>query len=239
MTDENTKPDGTTDDAGDAKPYTQAQLDKMIEGRLIRERKETSAKYADLKARLDGMSSVEEELAELKLYRDEKEGEKLSAEDRLRTKHQRDLKLMEDEANKWKTTATQKETIYKEFRKDVALTKAASKQNAIDAEQIVTLLKNNTQFVDDDGSLKLVFVRDDGSEVAVDKGVEEYLGSNPHLVRNTGPNGGGAHFPIRKGGLTPEVVSKMTRAQRKENKAEIEIMMQSMPKAKGSGVRQS
>jgi len=236
------KPDeggnGNGDGGGEtAKPYTQEQLDRMIEGRLVRERKDATTKYNELKSKLDGMSSTEEELAELRLYREEKEGEKMSVEERLRAKHQRELNTLSEEATKWKTTATEKESTYNDFRKDVALTSAASKLNAIDSEQVVTLLKRRTQFVEEGDAVKLVFIGDDGAELTIEKGVEEYLADNPHLVRNTGPNGGGAQFPIRKGGLTPESIAGMTRAQRKEHKAEIEQVMINMPRDKASGVR--
>ena len=86
---------------------------------------------------------------------------------------------------------------------------AANRHNAIDSEQVATLLRNRVRLsddgmvevIDDNGTVRY---NDNADPLSIDEAVSEFLTASPHFVRATA---GGAGTMGNAGGSTPKPTS--------------------------------
>lgn len=175
------------------KSFTQADVDRLIEQRLGRERK----KY---EKQLEGI-----DLGEAKRLLQEKEAAEL---ERAKEKGEFE-KVLQQLAEKKDQQINQLNSRLHEIQVDGALLKAASGNNAVNPDQVVQLLKSQVK-LSDDGSVEVldstgtVRYADNGTQLSVDELVNEFLTANPHFVRATS---GGSGSKGAAGGSTQKPMS--------------------------------
>ncbi len=179
------------------KTFTQSQVDKMIADRLARQSRKFENQIGDID--LDQARQVLKERDEANLQAQKERGEFESIlKDTVSKKDQ--------EINAYKTKLHQ--TLV-----DGALLTAASSNNAVNPDQVSTLLKNQVR-LSDDGTVEVLDsnsvarYNDKGDLLSVNEAVSEFLTANPHFVRATQ---GGSGSMGNAGGSTqkPPTVAEM------------------------------
>jgi len=105
-------------------------------------------------------------------------------------------KVLQQLAEKKDQEISQYKTRLQEIQVDGALVNAASQNNAVSPEQVVSLLKGQTRLAEDgqveildkDGTVRY---NDSGSPMSVNELVTEFLTANPHFVKAS-PSGTGS-----------------------------------------------
>lgn len=162
------------------KTFTQSQLDEIVEQRLARERKKFAKQTEGVD--LDEAKRLLKEKEQAEIERQKEKGEFEKVLQQLAEKK-------DAEINGYKTKL-------QEIQVDGALITSASNNNAVQPEQVVSLLKGQTR-LSDDGSVEIldkngvVRYNDDGTAMSVDNLVSEFLTANPHFVKAS-PNGVGS-----------------------------------------------
>jgi ribosomal protein L16 Arg81 hydroxylase len=175
------------------KMFTQSDVERLIEQRLGRERK----KY---EKQLDGI-----DLNEAKQLLQEKEAAEL---ERAKEKGEFE-KVLQQLAEKKDQQINALNSKLHEIQVDGSLLKAASKNNAVQPEQVVQLLKNNVK-LSEDGSVEVldstgsIRYADNGTQMTPEDLVSEFLTANPHFVRATA---GGTGSQGAAGGSTQKPTS--------------------------------
>jgi hypothetical protein len=175
------------------KSFTQAEVEKIVEQRLIRERKKLDKKIEGIDLDEARRLMEEKEAAEVERKKERGEFESILKS----TVEKKDAKIQQLEAR------LQQQLI------DGALLNAASKYNAVSPEQVAALLRNKTrldetgsvEILDDNGSHRY---NDSGESLTVGELVEEFLTANPHFVRATT---GGTGSMGKAGGSTQKPAS--------------------------------
>lgn len=175
------------------KSFTQAEVEKIVEQRLIRERKKLDKKIEGIDLDEARRLMEEKEAAEVERKKERGEFESILKS----TVEKKDAKIQQLEAR------LQQQLI------DGALLNAASKHNAVSPEQVAALLRNKTrldetgsvEILDDNGSHRY---NDSGESLTVGELVEEFLTANPHFVRATT---GGTGSMGKAGGSTQKPAS--------------------------------
>jgi hypothetical protein len=175
------------------KSFTQAEVEKIVEQRLIRERKKLDKKIEGIDLDEARRLMEEKEAAEVERKKERGEFESILKS----TVEKKDAKIQQLEAR------LQQQLI------DGALLNAASKYNAVSPEQVAALLRNRTrldetgsvEILDDNGSHRY---NDSGESLTVGELVEEFLTANPHFVRATT---GGTGSMGKAGGSTQKPAS--------------------------------
>jgi hypothetical protein len=179
------------------KTFTQSQVDKMIADRLARQSRKFENQIGDID--LDQARQVLKERDDANLQAQKERGEFESIlKDTVSKKDQ--------EINAYKTKLHQ--TLV-----DGALLSAASSNNAVNPDQVSTLLKNQVR-LSDDGTVEVLDsnsvarYNDKGDLLSVNEAVSEFLTANPHFVRATQ---GGSGSMGNAGGSTqkPPTVAEM------------------------------
>lgn len=179
------------------KTFTQSQVDKMIADRLARQSRKFENQIGDID--LEQARQVLKERDEANLQAQKERGEFESIlKDTVSKKDQ--------EINAYKTKLHQ--TLV-----DGALLTAASSNNAVNPDQVSTLLKNQVR-LSDDGTVEVLDsnsvarYNDKGDLLSVNEAVSEFLTANPHFVRATQ---GGSGSMGNAGGSTqkPPTVAEM------------------------------
>jgi hypothetical protein len=179
------------------KTFTQSQVDKMIADRLARQSRKFENQIGDID--LDQARQVLKERDDANLQAQKERGEFESIlKDTVSKKDQ--------EINAYKTKLHQ--TLV-----DGALLTAASSNNAVNPDQVSTLLKNQVR-LSDDGTVEVLDnnsvarYNDKGDLLSVNEAVSEFLTANPHFVRATQ---GGSGSMGNAGGSTqkPPTVAEM------------------------------
>jgi hypothetical protein len=154
------------------KMFTQAELDKVVAGRLERETRKFEKKLGDIN--LDEARQVLKERDDASLQAQKERGEFESIlKDTVSKKDQ--------EINAYKTRLHQ--TLV-----DGALLNAASTNNAINPDQVSTLLKHHVRLAED-GTVEITDsnnaprYNEKGDLLSVNEAVSEFLTVNPHFVR--------------------------------------------------------
>jgi len=179
------------------KTFTQSELDKIVADRLARQSRKFENQIGDID--LDQARQVLKERDEANLQAQKERGEFESIlKDTVSKKDQ--------EINAYKTKLHQ--TLV-----DGALLTAASSNNAVNPDQVSTLLKNQVR-LSDDGTVEVLDTNniarynDKGDLLSVNEAVSEFLTANPHFVRATQ---GGSGSMGNAGGSTqkPPTVAEM------------------------------
>ena len=192
--------DGQNDQTAEAteteqqqKVFTQAEIDKIIEQRIARERKR-------FEKMTDGV-----DLDEARRALEEKQQAELEAA-KQRGEFEKVLKSTVEKKDQTIQSLTQK---LHQIQVDGALLNAASTNNAVSPEQVAALLKGQTR-LSDDGQVEIldkngsVRYNDSGELLTVNELMAEFLTANPHFVRATA---GGAGSKGSAGGSTQKPMS--------------------------------
>ena len=164
----------------DNRTFTQDDLERIVEQRLMRERKKYEKKLEGVD--LDEARRLLEEKQQAEIERQKEKGEFEKVLQQLAEKK-------DNEINQYKTKL-------QEIQVDGALINAASQHGAVSPDQVVALLKNKTR-LGDDGSVEIldndgsVRYNDSGTPMQVNELVSEFLTANPHFVKAS-PSGTGS-----------------------------------------------
>jgi len=164
----------------DNRTFTQDDLERIVEQRLMRERKKYEKKLEGVD--LDEAKRLLEEKQQAEIERQKEKGEF--------------EKVLQQLAEKKDNEISQYKTKLQEIQVDGALINAASQHGAVSPDQVVALLKNKTR-LGDDGSVEIldndgtVRYNDSGTPLQVNDLVSEFLTANPHFVKAS-PSGTGS-----------------------------------------------
>lgn len=157
------------------KTYTQEEFDRHMAGLKT-----------SLQKKFDKTLSELGDLEELKQLR--KTAEQTKQEQALqRGEFER---VLQESLKKRDLEIQKRDSIIKEYKIDLPLTNAAAKFQAVNAEQVKALLKNNIR-LNEDGEVEVcdekgvVRYNDKGVALTVDDLVKDFLDCNPHFVRPT------------------------------------------------------
>ena len=169
-----------TPEVAKEKVYTEAQVGEIIENRIARER-------SNLNKRL-GVNDIDIAVNAVKTQKELEEKQKIQKgefEEILKTRTQQFNKEKEELENQ-----------LKDIKINKSLLESASKHKAINASQVVDLLKNdiklnetgNVEILDSNGIARYNKM---GELLTTDELVQEFLTQNPHFVSAT-PSGSGS-----------------------------------------------
>lgn len=197
MDDEVNTPAEGDQSGGASKTFTQADVDKILEQRLARERKrfEKMTEGVDI----DEAKRVLAEREQAELERQKERGE---FENVLKKTVEKKDQMIQSLSAK-----------LQQIQVDGALLNAASTKNAVSPEQVAALLKGQTR-LSDDGQVEIIDkngsirYNDNGELLSVNELMTEFLTANPHFVR---ASSGGAGSSGNAGGSTqkPSSVADM------------------------------
>lgn len=197
MDDEVNTPAEGDQSGGASKTFTQADVDKILEQRLARERKrfEKMTEGVDI----DEAKRVLAEREQAELERQKERGE---FENVLKKTVEKKDQMIQSLSSK-----------LQQIQVDGALLNAASSKNAVSPEQVAALLKGQTR-LSDDGQVEIldkngsIRYNDNGELLSVNELMAEFLTANPHFVR---ASSGGAGSSGNAGGSTqkPSSVADM------------------------------
>lgn len=177
-------------EAVNEKTFTQDELEKIVSDRLARERRKFEKK-------LDGV-----DVDEAKRLLQEKEQAEL---ERQKERGEFDQILKKTVEKKEQEISTYKQKL-EQTLVDGALLNSASKNGAVNPEQVSALLKNKIRLADS-GSVEVLdndgtpMYNDKGELLSVDELVGNFLTTNPHFVKATT---GGVGSAGNVGGSTPK-----------------------------------
>lgn len=190
---ENTVEENVQETVQDEKTFTQSDVERLIEQRLMRERKKYEKKLEGVD--IDEAKKLLEEKQAAEIERQKEKGEFENVLKQLAEKKDQQINAL---------NAKLHETLV-----DGALLQAASKNNAVSPDQVVALLKNKVKLADD-GSVEVlddtgsVRYTDDGTPMQVNTLVSDFLTANPHFVR---ASSGGTGSQGAAGGSTQKPTS--------------------------------
>ena len=165
---------------------SQSEVDKIVERRLAREKSKYEKMY----------SGIDPEQARKLLQ--EKENKEME-DQKARGEFEKILKEQAEKSNK--EIAGLRSEIEK-VKVDGALLNAASKNSAINPEQVKDLLKGNVKLTDD-GKVEILaenkqpMYNKDGDLKSIDEYVKEFITDNPHFQTAT-PSGSGSKANLGK-----------------------------------------
>lgn len=170
----------STEQSTESRSFSQEDLEKIVEQRLMRERKKYEKKLEGVD--LDEARRLLQEKEQAEIERQKEKGEFEKVLQQLAEKKDGEIK--------------QYKTRLQEIQVDGALINAASQHNAVSPEQVVALLKSHTALAED-GSVEIldkdgtVRYNDSGTPMSVNELVSEFLTANPHFVKAS-PSGTGS-----------------------------------------------
>jgi len=197
--------------------FSQEDVDKIVKDRLERERKRFEKKYADV---------------DVEKYR-----ELMSAQEEARIEDQKKRgefeKILQETVQKKDSQINEIRQQLHSIKVDGSLLNAASSKQAVNPQQVVSLLKNNirlndvgeAEIIDAEGNVRYT---DNGTAMTADELVGEFLSQNPHFVA-AGPSGSGSQSAIAN---STKVGSVDTRSLDMNNPEDRKIYKERM-KAKG------
>ena len=165
---------------------SQSEVDKIVERRLAREKSKYEKMY----------SGIDPEQARKLLQ--EKENKEME-DQKARGEFEKILKEQAEKSNK--EIASLRSEIEK-VKVDGALLNAASKNSAINPEQVKDLLKGNVKLTDD-GKVEILaenkqpMYNKDGDLKSIDEYVKDFITDNPHFQTAT-PSGSGSKANLGK-----------------------------------------
>lgn len=170
--------------------FTQEQLDRIVEDRLAKQRRALEKRYAGVDP---------EHYRELVSVEEQKKLEDAKAKGEFE-------KILKDTVSKSNATIEQLRNELHSVKIDGAVLSAANKGGAINAQQVVALVKNQIK-LGDDGNVEIIDnngnprYTDKGDPMNVEGLVNEFLSNNPHFKAATpgGTNSQSNLTPARSG----------------------------------------
>ena len=176
--------------AQESKTYTQEDMDRVVSDRLARERRK-------FEKQLDGINL--EEARQIMLEREQAQIERQKEKGEFE-------QVLKQTVEKKDQEIAQLNAALHTTKIDGALLTAANKHNAIDSEQVATLLRHSIR-LSDDGMVEVIdangTVRYNANAAPLTIG-SEFLTASPHFVR---ASQGGAGTMGNAGGSTPKPTS--------------------------------
>jgi hypothetical protein len=176
VNDMGTDPAGETANQAQAvKTYTQDEVDNMMARMRGSLEKKLLKPYQDL--------GDPEELRTIKSEYEKKQQEQ-------QVKRGEFEKILQEKAEKWNQEIQKRDSVIKDYKINTPLLSAAAQFRAVNAEQVKSLLSQNVR-LNNDGEVEVVDTKgavrykDNGTPLAVDDLVREFLDSNPHFVAPT------------------------------------------------------
>lgn len=186
---------------------SQSEVDKIVERRLAREKSKYEKMY----------SGIDPEQARKLLQ--EKENKEIE-DQKARGEFEKILKEQAEKSNK--EIAGLRSEIEK-VKVDGALVTAASKNQAINPEQVKDLLKGNVKLTDD-GKVEILaenkqpMYNKDGDLKSIDEYVKDFITENPHFQTAT-PSGSGSKANLGKVDAKPFNIADLDMSKAEDRKA--------------------
>lgn len=165
----------------DLRTFTQEEVDAIVKARLAKQ----SKKYEEVDMNEYRSLKKQQEEKELEERKARGEFEKILQEQKK--KHDEQLAILKQQLHKEKV--------------DGSLLKVAGSRNAVNPEQVASLLRNNVK-LGDDGEVyvlnengEIAYDTDSATPLGVDKLVNSFLDANPHFLR-AGPSGSGSEASV-------------------------------------------
>ena len=178
--------------------FSQEDLDGVVHKRIMQERKKWEDKLAGHD--LTDLVSAKESQDEAEKKRDIDKGNF--------------EKVLKDAADKHKEEVSSLKKQVHNMKVDEAIVNAASKHNAVDPEQVMTLVKPTVR-INKDSDIEITDANNqkrynaDGKPLSVDYAVKEFLTNNPHFQR-AGQSGSGSEGKIGGGKTSPFDILNMS-----------------------------
>ena len=185
---------------------SQSEVDKIVERRLAREKSKYEKMY----------SGIDPEQARKLLQ--EKENKEME-DQKARGEFEKILKEQAEKSNK--EIASLRSEIEK-VKVDGALLNAASKNSAINPEQVKDLLKGNVKLTDD-GKVEILaenkqpMYNKDGDLKSIDEYVKDFITDNPHFQTAT-PSGSGSKANLGKVDAKPNNLADLDMTKPEDRK---------------------
>ena len=179
---ETTTQEKTTED----KSLSQQDIENIVRTRLARERAKI---YKELGT--DNLDEVKELMQQKETAQLEEKKKRCEFED-----------ILKEQANKYQSEIQKLQSDLKNIKINDALLGSASKNRAINPQQVVELLKNSVQ-LNDEGQVEVLAdngtprYNKDGNLYSVEEYVSEFLTQNPHFQMAT-PSGSGSKGNVGK-----------------------------------------
>ena len=185
---------------------SQSEVDKIIDKRLARERQKYEKMY----------SGIDPEQARKLL--EEKENKEIE-DQKARGEFEKILKEQAEKSNK-EISGLRSEI--EKVKVDGALLNAASKNSAINPEQVKDLLKGNVKLTDD-GKVEILaenkqpMYNKDGDLKSIDEYVKDFITDNPHFQTAT-PSGSGSKANLGKVDAKPNNLADLDMTKPEDRK---------------------
>jgi len=186
--------DNSVETTIEEKTFTQADLDKVVADRIARERRKFEKRY-------EGIDP--EYYNELSTKAEREKQEKLKAKGEFET-------VLKDTVSKKDAQINQLMNQISTIKVDGSLLDAASRQKAINPQQVATLLKDQVK-MNEAGDVEIVDPKtgqvrynDSGEHFTISELVDEFLTANPHFVSAT-PTGSGSTSKIGDAGASEKL----------------------------------
>lgn len=176
VNDMGTDPAGeTANQAQQTKTFTQEEVNAILARTKTQIEKKFQSKYEDL--------GDPDELRQIKSDWQKKQEE-------AQLKRGEFEKILQEKAAKFEAEIQKRDSVIKDYKINTPLLSAAAQFRAVNAEQVKSLLSQNVRLnpegevevVDTKGTVRY---RDNGTPLAVEDLVREFLDSNPHFVAAT------------------------------------------------------
>ena len=190
--------------------YTQQQLDDAIKARIIRERQKILKDIGT-----DNLDNAKVALKEKEQQEIERKKQRGEFED-----------LLKEQADKFNEEKTSLQKQLEQIKINDSLVNAASKNKAINPEQVTNLLRNKVR-LNDDGRVEILAENNQpryntkGELLSVDDYVQEFITQNPHFQSAT-PSGSGSQGNVARVNAKPLKIAEldMTKAEDRKTYAE-------------------
>jgi len=190
--------------------YTQQQFDDAIKARIIRERQKILKDIGT-----DNLDNAKIALKEKEQQEIERKKQRGEFED-----------LLKEQADKFNQEKTSLQKQLEQIKINDSLVNAASKNKAINPEQVTNLLRNKVR-LNEDGRVEILAENNQprynskGELLSVDDYVQEFITQNPHFQSAT-PSGSGSQGNVARVNAKPLKIADldMTKAEDRKTYAE-------------------
>ena len=169
--------------------FTQEELNEIVERRLHKERQTINKKI--------GVDDLDSAISIVKAQKETEEKQKIQKGEFE--------EILKNKTQEWNKEKTNLETQLKDIKINKSLLSSASKNRAINPDQVVELLNKNIK-LNESGNVEildkngLARYNSNGELLTTDELVQEFLTQNPHFVSAT-PSGSGSVSNVDRGEL--------------------------------------